>query len=635
MRSEDLLQILKSYWGYSSFRPRQEEIALHVLSNKDAVAILPTGGGKSLCFQVPALAREGICLVVSPLIALMKDQVQNLKKRSVPALLIHSGMGRQDVIRVLKNAQDPYFKFLYLSPERLETSLFLDYLPSLNINLIAVDESHCVSQWGYDFRPSYLRIAKLRDELPDIPVLALTASATPAVQQDIIEKLSLKDPLFFRQSFSRPNLSYSVFKADSKRARLTEIISKVPGSGIVYCKSRKRTVEIAELLKLQGISATNYHAGLGGEERERRQEQWIKGEVRIMVCTNAFGMGIDKPDVRLVVHADVPDSLENYYQEAGRAGRDGEKSYAVLLYNDADLKELSLLHLHRFPNLEKIRAVYNSLVNFLQIPVHSGQDQSFAFDFTAFTRNFKLDSTSTLFALKALESDGWIDYNERSFSPSTFVFTANKRALEEFQKAHQEESSLVLSLLRSYEGILDYPAFISEYSLAKQLRLEESVVREKLKRLSAFGMGEYKPQNDQPQIIFTKGRVAAQDLNFKLLPYYQRRDAFVERIKKMIGYTSLSGCRSRYINDYFGEIEERDCGVCDNCLKNKKKELTTEEFQQFSEEFLSKLKEGPLKAEVLLGHFRMLKRETAWEVIRFLEKEGVVRIDSLGRLKIV
>lgn len=635
MKSDGLHQILKTYWGYDSFRPKQLEIAQHVLSDKDAVAILPTGGGKSLCFQVPALAREGICLVISPLIALMKDQVQNLKKRSVPALLIHSGMGRQDVTRVLKNAQDSYFKFLYLSPERLETSLFLDYLPSLQVNLIAVDESHCVSQWGYDFRPSYLRIAKLRDELPNVPVLALTASATPAVQQDICEKLGLIEPLFFRQSFSRPNLSYSVFKVDSKRARLAEIISKVQGSGIVYCKSRKRTVEISELLKGQGISATNYHAGLGGDERERRQEQWIRGEVRIMVCTNAFGMGIDKPDVRIVVHADVPDSLENYYQEAGRAGRDGQKSYAVLLYTDADLKELSLLHIHRFPDLEKIRAVYNALVNFLQIPVHSGQDQSFSFDFTAFTKNFKLDSTSTLFALKALESDGWIDYNERSFSPSTFVFTANKRALEEFQKAHPEEAPLVLSLLRNYEGILDYPAFISEFTLARTLKIDESVVREKLKRLSAFGMGEYKPQNDSPQVFFLKGRVAAADLNFKLLPYYQRRDAFVDRIKKMIGYTSLTECRSRYINDYFGEVEEKDCGVCDNCLKNKKKELSSEEFQKFSKEFLSKLKEGPVKAEELLGHFRMLKRETAWEVIRFLEKEGAVRIDSMGRLMIV
>ncbi len=329
----DANDILKKYWGYDEFRPLQKEIIESVLSGNDTLAILPTGGGKSICFQIPALAQDGICIVISPLIALMKDQVENLKKRDIPALLIHSGMKRTDVIQTLKNAMHDYFKFLYVSPERLETSLFKEYLPALNINLIAVDEAHCISQWGYDFRPSYLRIAALRKELPDVPVLALTASATMEVQKDIQEKLTSPLPLqrrgeqwsIFRQSFERKNLSYSVFKIDSKLAKLVHVISKVEGTAIIYCKSRKRTNEIMNLLQMHGISANNYHAGLQQDERNKRQKDWIDNKTKVIVCTNAFGMGIDKPDVRLVVHIDVPDCLENYYQEAGRAGRDGKK----------------------------------------------------------------------------------------------------------------------------------------------------------------------------------------------------------------------------------------------------------------------------------------------------------------------
>src|SRR5215203_852413 len=362
----DVQSILKQYWGYDEFRPLQKEIIESILSGKDTLAILPTGGGKSICFQVPAMAQAGICIVISPLIALMKDQVENLKKRNIPSLLIHSGMKRPDVIQTLRNASHDYFKFLYVSPERLETSLFKEYLPALNINLIAVDEAHCISQWGYDFRPSYLRIAELRKELPEVPVLALTASATPEVQRDIVEKLQFKSSVVFQQSFERKNLSYSAFKVDSKLARLVDILQKVHGSSIVYCKSRKRTNEIMNLLQMHGISATNYHAGLKPEERNQRQKDWIDNKVKVIVCTNAFGMGIDKPDVRLVVHIDVPDCLENYYQEAGRAGRDGKKSYAVLLHHERDLQELSNLHVKRFPTFSQIKQVYAALCNYLQ-----------------------------------------------------------------------------------------------------------------------------------------------------------------------------------------------------------------------------------------------------------------------------
>src|SRR5689334_15710041 len=386
----DVQGILKKYWGYDAFRPLQAEIIDSILSGKDTLAILPTGGGKSICFQVPALAKEGTCLVVSPLIALMKDQVDNLKKRNIPALLIHSGMKRTDIVQTLKNAMHDYFKFLYVSPERLETSLFLEYLPALNVNLIAIDEAHCISQWGYDFRPSYLRIASLRNELPGVPVLALTASATEEVQRDICDKLGFANHHIFRSSFERKNLSYSAFRVDSKFSRLVEIVSKVQGTCIVYCRSRKRTQEIAQLLQVHGISASCYHAGLTQEQRNERQKDWVENRVRVMTCTNAFGMGIDKPDVRLVVHADIPDCLENYYQEAGRAGRDEKKAYAVLLYDGADLEELGALHLTRFPSIEQIKAVYSALVHYLQMPAHTGEYKSFNFRFDEFTRNFKL-----------------------------------------------------------------------------------------------------------------------------------------------------------------------------------------------------------------------------------------------------
>src|ERR1043165_4029476 len=434
-------EVLKKYWGYDSFRPLQQDVINSVLERRDTLAIMPTGGGKSLCYQIPGLLNDGLCLVISPLIALMKDQVENLRKKNITAYAIYSGMSRKDVVNTLKIASHSNCKFLYVSPERLETSLFKEYLPALDINLIAVDEAHCISQWGYDFRPPYLRIAALREDVPNIPVLALTASATTEVQNDICGKLTLpqtpgrglmktsltgnliKGWRVFRQSFERANLSYSVFQVDSRINKIIEILRNVPGCGIVYCKSRKGTKEIADLIKMHGISADHYHAGLTQEERSFKQEQWIQNKIRVIVCTNAFGMGIDKPDVRVVVHADAPDCLENYYQEAGRAGRDGKKAYGVLLYSDKDPKELEESIQVRYPSLNDIRDVYQSISNYLQIPAGSGEGNYYDFDIADFTKKFKLNTHTALYSLKALEQDNWLAMNEQVFVPSKVKFT--------------------------------------------------------------------------------------------------------------------------------------------------------------------------------------------------------------------
>jgi ATP-dependent DNA helicase RecQ len=633
----DVHSILKEYWGYENFRPLQKEIIESILSGKDTLAVLPTGGGKSICFQVPALASEGICLVISPLIALMKDQVENLKKRSIPALLIHSGMQRADVVRTLQNATHSYFKFLYISPERLETYLFKEYLPALDVNLIAIDEAHCISQWGYDFRPSYLRIAELRKELPNVPVLALTASATEEVQRDICEKLKPSSGkennwYLFRQSFERKNLSYSVFKEDAKDVKLVDILKKVPGTAIVYCRSRKRTQQIASLLQMHEISATSYHAGLKQEERNKRQQDWIHNKVRVMVCTNAFGMGIDKPDVRTVIHMDTPDCLENYYQEAGRAGRDGKKAYTVLLYNPKDVAELANLHLTRYPALEQIKAVYNALVNFLQIPVYSGQDIGYSFRFDEFIRNFELKSNVALYSLKALEQDGWLDFNEKNLSPSTLVFATSKNGLYEFQRSYPQHEPLLTTLLRTYEGIFDVPVFISENFIARLLKTKEADIKQQLKTIAAFGVIQYIPQNNEPQIIFRKNRVLAEELSFNQAQYQKRRNIFIARATLMIQYIETTFCRSQFISQYFGDAKAGECGVCDNCLQQKRSPLSTEEFEKISSLMLAHISQNQLTADALLKELKTIQKEKAWKVLSFLQAEKKITATENGVL---
>ncbi len=575
-------EILQHYWGYASFRPLQEEIISAVLSGKDTLAILPTGGGKSICFQVPAMAMDGLCLVISPLIALMQDQINQLEKKEIPAAGIYAGMPYAAVKSTLQKAASGDFTFLYVSPERLETRLFGEYLPYLPVKLIAVDEAHCISQWGYDFRPAYLTISDIRKQKPMVPVLALTASATAEVRQDIADKLRLKEPAVFRQSFERPNLSYSIFQVESRAARLVDILQKVPGTAIVYCKTRKKTKEFADLLEAHKINAACYHAGLKQDERKERQEKWIRNEIRVMVCTNAFGMGIDKPDVRLVVHTAPPDCLENYYQEAGRAGRDGKKAYAVLLYHPSDLADMDKLPEMRYPPMKIIRQIYQSLANYLQLPSGIGEDGSYAFDVQDFIKRFNLPLFQVIYSLQAMQQASILSYQEQIFLPSTIQFLTGKEELEAFESINPGAEPIIKTLLRTYGGIFDNPVAISEKQIAWLLKTDIELVKKSLKELHQNRIIQYDPKKETPQIRFLQNRVKADDLYIDAIAYLKRKNAYAERVKSMKAYIQEPVCRARYIGRYFGDEKIASCGICDLCLSQKKKELTTEEYKAIS-----------------------------------------------------
>lgn len=631
----DIHSILKQYWGFDNFRPLQEEVINSILEGKDTLALMPTGGGKSLCYQVPAMAKPGLCLVISPLIALMKDQVENLRKKKITAFAIYSGMSRKEVINTFKVATESNCKFLYVSPERLETALFKEYLPGLDVNLIAVDEAHCISQWGYDFRPPYLRIAALRKELPSVPVLALTASATPDVQKDIIDKLEFADHKIFRQSFERPNLSYSVFRVDSKINKIIEVLHKVPGCGIIYCKSRKRTKEISELLQLQNISADFYHAGLIQEERNKKQEAWVQNKTRIIVCTNAFGMGIDKPDVRTVIHADTPDCLENYYQEAGRAGRDGKTAYTVLLYDERDIYELNEMAGLRYPTQNEIRNVYQAVSNYLQIPTGAGEGEYYDFDIADFLKKFKLISHTALYSLKALEQEGWLSFNEQVFIPSSIVFTVNKNSLYDFEKTNPSLEPCIKTLLRAYEGIFDQPTPVSEKMIAGLMKKEVGEVKEQLSKLHSEGIIDYKQQKDTPQLFLLRNRIKSEDLVVDMAAHEKRKRQFQQRMKQMLNYIKEDAvCRSRIIGSYFGDENIRACGICDNCLKQKASNLSKEEFEALHHRIINMVKYETLHTKDLLLKLNGIKKEKAWKVLEFLQAENKIDMDAGGWVKL-
>ena len=629
-------QILKENWGYDEFRPLQEDIINSILEGKDTLALLPTGGGKSICFQVPALAKEGICLVISPLIALIKDQVEGLKKKGILALSIYSGMSFLEVKKTLQNAAHGNYKFLYVSPERLATDLFLDYLPSMNINLIAVDEAHCISQWGYDFRPSYLRIAAVREQLPKIPILALTASATQSVQNDICEKLLFKKTeQRFQQSFERANLSYSVFNVVSKQNKLLEILNNVKGSGIVYCKSRKQTKDIAELLTLNNINADFYHAGLSNDERNKRQENWINNSTRIITCTNAFGMGIDKPDVRLVVHYSVPDCIENYYQEAGRAGRDGKRAYAVMLYNHREVADMQLQSDIRYPDKATIKQVYIAIMNHLQVAAGSGEGNSFDFDMASFSAAFKINMLTATYAIKTLEQEEIIWFNEVFFKPSTLVFNSNRGQLEDFEKQFPSFEKLIKGLLRSYEGIFDYPATIYETELARFIKKSTEEVKKELKQLQHYGIVTYDAQKDTPQLSLRINRMYADSFIINLDNYNERKNNFETRVKAITEFiTNTIKCRSQIIGNYFNDHAIKRCGICDNCINLKSLRMSKEEFEKIALYILEWSEQHSGEMKELIESGKPFKKEKICKVLDYLQSEKKIAVSREGKISL-
>jgi ATP-dependent DNA helicase RecQ len=625
-------QILKEHWGYDTFRPLQEDIINAVLEGKDTLALLPTGGGKSICFQVPAMTKDGLCLVISPLIALIKDQVEQLKHRDIPALAIYSGMSFLEVKKTLQNAIHGNFKFLYASPERLETKLFLEYLPALTINLIAVDEAHCISQWGYDFRPPYLRIAALREYLNDVPVLALTASATKKVQDDICEKLQFKkNQQRFQQSFERPNLSYSIFNVPSKQNKLLEILQNVPGSAIVYCKSRKHTKDIADLLRMNKINADYYHAGLSNDERNSKQESWIQNKTRVIVCTNAFGMGIDKPDVRVVVHYEVPDCLENYYQEAGRAGRDGKKAYAVLLYSNKELEDLQQQSSIRFPDEATIKNVYTALMNNLQIAAGSGEGISYDFDIATFSNNFKINILTATYAIKALEQEDILSFTEAVFKPSTAIINVNRNDVTEFEQQHPELGEVIKGLLRLYGGIFDYPVTIYETQLAKFMHKEIGAVRKALLQLQEYGILAYSPQKDKPQVMLLQNRMYNDSYAINMHGYNARKKNFEDRVASITAFVKeMNVCRSMLIASYFNAPILKPCGICDNCINKKDNDVSKEEFEMIAAKIFDVVNNNPMPVKDMQVLLKGIKKDKLWKVLQFLQAEKKLTVNKEG-----
>ncbi|PWV53361.1 ATP-dependent DNA helicase RecQ [Chitinophaga sp. S165] len=628
--------ILKKYWGYEQFRPLQEDIIQSVCSGKDTLALLPTGGGKSICFQVPALLKEGVCVVVTPLIALMKDQVANLQKRNIPAVAIYAGMYYQDVERLLEEVRRGKYKFLYLSPERLESKRFLEYCDGMPVNLLAIDEAHCISQWGYDFRPAYLKIAAIRAYFPGVPILALTASATPKVQEDICDKLLMKKAAVFTKSFARHNLSYSVIEEDNKPEKLKHILQRVQGSAIVYCRNRKRTREVAEMLEKDGIAATYYHAGLTGEERAARQELWLNSRIRVMACTNAFGMGIDKPDVRVVIHYDATDGLEAYYQEAGRAGRDEKKAYAVLLFQQQELNEMVKMIALQFPEVSEIREVYQCLVNYLQVPVGSPEGVYYNFDINDFVRKFELNVTIAYSALRILEQEDILQLSESVFMPSRVEFIISKQTLYDFTDRQPNYDVLLQTLLRTYEGIFDTPVPVYERQLARIMRKPEAQIIEWLQQLHQRGILKYSQRKEEPQLCFTQERVSAQHLRVDAIRIKERMQVYKDRLDAMMDYVrNKETCRTQMLVQYFGEKNTPACGVCDICIEKKKKPLGGKEAEDVATQLIAQLRSEPMEWEDVRGRLSSVKEEVLLEVMQFLIAEGRAGRDALGRVHLV
>lgn len=619
-------EILKQYWNYDNFRGIQEEIIESIGKGHDTLGLMPTGGGKSITFQVPALAQPGLCLVITPLIALMKDQVRNLRDRGIKALAVYSGMTREEIVVALENCIFGDYKFLYISPERLDTDIFRAKLRNMKINMITVDESHCISQWGYDFRPAYLKISEIRELLPTVPVLALTATATPEVVKDIQTKLGFReDSRIFRMSFERKNLAYIVRNTESKQEELLHILNSVSGSAIVYTRNRKRTREVAELLVNNEITATFYHAGLNNDVKDQRQRSWLSGESRVMVATNAFGMGIDKPDVRLVIHVDLPDSPEAYFQEAGRAGRDGQKAYAVLLYAKSDKATLSKRITDTFPDKEYIRKVYEDVNYYFQMAMGDGLGCTFAFNLDEFCRNFKHFPVQADSALKILTRAGYLEYTDEQDNASRILFTIHRDELYKLRETDPETEKLINVILRSYTGLFTDYAYINEDSLAIRSGLTRQRIYEIFLMLTRRHILHYIPRKKTPYIIYTRERQEAGRLAITRDIYEERKESYITRIKAMTEYaTAEDKCRSRMLLRYFGEKNEHNCGLCDVCLSKHHSGMKLGEFQEMENQIRKQLETSPLSAATLLNRING-EREKAERVLSYLLSEEIIQ----------
>jgi len=594
-------QVLTKYWGYASFKPLQEDIIRSIAGGEDTLGLMPTGGGKSITFQVPALASDGICLVITPLIALMKDQVARLKSLEIKALAIHSAMSAEEIDNTLENAIYGDYKFLYVSPERISTRIFLGKVSRLNLSLVAIDEAHCISQWGYDFRPSYLKIAELRDHISEkVPFLALTASATPPVIEDIMKKLAFRGKNVLRTSFDRKNISYLVRRVEDKGIYLVKSVLKAKGSGIVYVRSRKRCKEVAELLVANGVSADFYHAGLSDELRDKKQASWTLGETRVIVATNAFGMGIDKPDVRFVIHWDIPDSLENYFQESGRVGRDNKPASAVLLFSPADKSRLIDNTRKKFPPVDKIKDIYEAVCNFLEVPLGAGKDNVYDFNMAAFVSKYRLPVIETYNSLQFLQREGYMEFTEEINNPSRVHFIVSRDDLYKFQVANESFDGFIKLLLRSYTGMFSEYVAINEEALSKKSAATRDTIYQYLVKLSAFNIISYIPGKKTALVIFTEERLERKALLISPENYLHVKEKYEVRLNKMIDYAeSETKCRSVQLLDYFGEESDR-CGICDICRERNELDLSKYEFDLILDDIKTLLETSNPDAEELV-----------------------------------
>lgn len=629
----ELTTILKQYWGYAEFRPLQEDIVRSVIKGTDTLALLPTGGGKSICFQVPALVMDGICIVVTPLIALMKDQVEQLKKRNIPAVAVYSGMSYREIDILLDNCVFGNIKFLYVSPERLKTDLFLERVKKMKVGLLAVDEAHCISQWGYDFRPAYLEIAEFRKILPGVNIIALTATATRLVKDDICNKLEFTKGQVFQKSFARSNLAYMVRWQEDKEKKLLEALRNVGGTAIVYVRNRKRTKEIARFLVNHGINASYYHAGLSNQERSDRQDAWICGKTRVIVSTNAFGMGIDKPDVRLVVHMDLPENLEAYYQEAGRAGRDEKKSFAAILINEHDVIELREKVLKSFPEVEVLKKVYQCLANYYKLAVGSNLLASYDFDIREFIKLFDLDLFETYNAIKKLEHEGYVQLNEGFFSPSRLYAPGGKKVLYEMQIAHADYDLLIKIIMRLYGGEI-FSGFVRivESQVAELAHLSADEVVRKLEYLHKNDILIYEKQKDKPQIAFLTPRLDASKLPLNTKRYNERRSIELSKMESVEAYVrNENRCRTLQLLEYFDEVAYLPCGICDVCQEKKKTELTSDIFMLFREKIMAYAKQE-IDIDELLNKFKAAEKDNALHSLRNMMDTGEVKLSNAGKI---